>query len=220
MESGIRNNVNKTVLILVAIVAVIMGLTFYKYTNKPSLTLEELQRMGTVVFDKPRTFEMKGMVDNKGQPFNQTNLEGKWSLVYFGYTFCPDICPTTLGQLNQMDKLLKKDNPEMAKKMHYFMVTVDPRRDTVEKLNGYVPHFNPDFVGVTGSQKAIHNLAVQMNIPYTPVIDPEDEYYLVDHGANLVIINPKGDYHGFIRPPLDSEKLARVMVGVDELYQD
>ncbi|WOG28012.1 SCO family protein [Endozoicomonas sp. 8E] len=220
MESGIRNNVNKTVLILVAIVAVIMGLTFYKYTNKPSLTLEELQRMGTVVFDKPRTFDMKGMVDNKGQPFNQTNLEGKWSLVYFGYTFCPDICPTTLGQLNQMDKLLKNDNPEMAKKMHYFMVTVDPRRDTVEKLNGYVPHFNPDFVGVTGSQKAIHNLAVQMNIPYTPVIDPEDEYYLVDHGANLVIINPKGDYHGFIRPPLDSEKLARVMVGVDELYQE
>ncbi|WP_252177706.1 SCO family protein [Endozoicomonas sp. 4G] len=211
---------NKTVLILVAIVAVIMGLTFYKYTNKPSLTLEQLQQKGAVVFDKPRTFTMNGIVDNKGQSFTKANLEGKWSLVFFGYTFCPDICPTTLGQLNQADKLLKQDNPEIAKKMHYVMVTVDPRRDTVEKLNGYVPHFNPDFVGVTGNQKNIHNLTVQMNVPYTPVIDPEDEYYLVDHGANLIIINPRGDYHGFIRPPFDSDKLAQVMVGVDELYQD
>ncbi len=220
MVSGMKNNVNKTVLILVAIVAVIMGLTFYKYTNKPSLTLEQLQQKGAVVFDKPRTFTMNGIVDNKGQSFTKANLEGKWSLVFFGYTFCPDICPTTLGQLNQADKLLKQDNPEIAKKMHYVMVTVDPRRDTVEKLNGYVPHFNPDFVGVTGNQKNIHNLTVQMNVPYTPVIDPEDEYYLVDHGANLIIINPRGDYHGFIRPPFDSDKLAQVMVGVDELYQD
>ena len=220
MSSAVTGSVNKTVLVLVAIVAVVVGLTFYKYINKPSLTVEQLQQMGTVVFDKPRAFEMKGLVDHNGKPFTKSNLEGKWTLAYFGYTFCPDICPTTLGQLNQMDKLMKKEDPEMAEKMNYLMVTVDPRRDTVEKLKGYVPHFNPDFIGVTGNHKDIHNLTVQLNIPYTPVTDPEDEYYLVDHGANLAIINPMGDYHGFIRPPLDSSKLDRVMKAVDELYQN
>ena len=57
-----------------------------------------------------------------------------------------------------------------------------------------------------------------MNIPYTPVTDPEDEFYLVDHGANITVINPKGDYHGFIRPPLEPEKLAKIMKAIDEQF--
>lgn len=216
---SIRGTVGKTVLALVCIVAVVLGLTFYKYMNKPSLTVEQLQKMGTVVFEQPRSFKMEGLVDYNGKPFTKANLEGKWTLAYFGYTFCPDICPTTLSQLNQMDKLMKKDDPEMAKKMSYVMVSVDPRRDTPEKLKGYVPHFNPDFLGVTGDMKNIHELTVQLNIPYTPVTNPEDEYYLVDHGANLAIINPRGDYHGFIRPPFDVSKMDAMMKAVDENYR-
>ena len=210
-------SVQKTVLILMAVIAAVLGLTFYKYMSKPSITPQQLQQMGAVIFETPRSFEIKDLVDHNNQPFTKENLKGKWTLAYFGYTFCPDICPTTLAQVNQMTKLLKKDNSDLASRMGYIMVTVDPRRDTPEKLKGYVPHFNPDFVGITGGMKNIHNLTVQMNIPYTPVLDPEDEYYLVDHGANLVIINPQGDYQGFIRPPLDSDKLAKVMTAVDSL---
>ena len=217
MRFSMTGSVHKTVMVLVALAAVAFGLTFYKYMNKPSMTLEQLQQMGTVVFEQPRRFDMKDLVDHNNKPFTKENLKGKWTLAYFGYTFCPDICPTTLAQVNQMTKLLKKDNADLASRMGYIMVTVDPRRDTAEKLKGYVPHFNPDFVGVTGGMKGLHNLTVQMNIPYTPVIEPKDEYYLVDHGANLVIINPQGDYAGFIRPPFDSDKLAKVMTVVDQL---
>ncbi|MRI33336.1 hypothetical protein EOPP23_10105 [Endozoicomonas sp. OPT23] len=217
MSTSMTGRVQKTVLLLVAVIAVVLGLTFYKHMSKPAVTPQQLQQMGAVIFEKPRSFEMKNLVDHNNQPFTKDNLKGKWTLAYFGYTFCPDICPTTLAQVNQMTKLLKKDNPDLVPKMGYIMVTVDPRRDTPEKLKGYVPHFNKDFVGVTGGMKELHNLTVQMNIPYTPVIDPKDEYYLVDHGANLVIINPQGDYQGFIRPPLDSDKLAKVMTAVDSL---
>lgn len=218
MSDERERSVKKTVYIAVAAVAVVLGLTFNKFLNKPSLTPEQLAQLGTVVFETPRAVEWKGLKDHKGQGFTNENLKDGWTMVYFGYTFCPDICPITLSQLNKLDAQLKEDDPKLAGKMRYVMVSVDPRRDTVEKLNAYVPHFNPDFVGITGDLKNIHNLAVQMNIPYTPVVDPEDEFYLVDHGANIALINPKGDYHGFIRPPLEPQKLAQVMKAVDEQF--
>ena len=88
---------------------------------------------------------------------------------------------------------------------------MDPDRDTAEKLKNYVPYFNKDFIGVTGEINNVYNLAVQMNVPFTPVVDAEDDFYLVDHGANLTLINPEGDYLGFIRPPLDPAKLLAVL---------
>ena len=213
-SSGVR----KTVYILVAVIAVVLGLTFNKYVNRPSMTKEQLSQTGTVLFETPRAVEFKGLQDHNGNAFKSDQFKEGWTLVYFGYTFCPDICPITLSQLNKLDAKLKDKNPELAKKMRYLMVSVDPRRDTAEKLKNYVPHFNPDFVGLTGDIKNIHSLTVQMNIPFTPVIEPEDEFYLVDHGANLAVINPRGDYHGFIRPPLEPEKLANVVKAIDELY--
>ena len=219
MKQFMTGNVSKTVMLLMAAVGMVFGLTFYKHLTKPSLSLDDLQKMGTVVFNQPRSFSMSEMQDHNSNPYNKERQLGGWTLMYFGYTFCPDICPVTLSQLNGMDKQLKQDNPELAAKMNYVLVSVDPRRDTAEKLKGYVPYFNKDFVGVTGDMKNIHNLTVQLNVPYTPVVDPEDEYYLVDHGSNLAIINPKGEYHGFIRPPLEPAKLSRIMIAVDENYK-
>ena len=213
-SSGVR----KTVYTLIAVIAVVLGLTFNKYINKPSMTKEQLSQTGTVVFETPRSVDFKGLKDHNGNEFKQGQFKDSWTLVYFGYTFCPDICPITLSQLNKLDVKLKEKNPELAKKMRYLMVSVDPRRDTAEKLKNYVPHFNPDFVGLTGDIKSIYDLTFQMNIPFTPVTEPEDEFYLVDHGANLAVINPEGDYHGFIRPPLEPEKLANVVKAIDDLY--
>lgn len=211
MDTERSKAVRKTVTIVLAAIAVVLGLTVNKFMNKPALTKEQLQQMGTVLFETPRAFTMQGLVDHHGQPFTPENLKGHWSLIYFGFTFCPDICPATLSQLNKLDALLREKSPKLAKEMQYIMVSVDPRRDTAEKLKGYVPYFNKDFIGVTGDITNVYNLAVQMNVPFTPVVDPEDEFYLVDHGANLALINPRGDYHGFIRPPLDPAKLSAVL---------
>ncbi|WP_257286348.1 SCO family protein [Endozoicomonas sp. SESOKO1] len=218
MDTERSKAVKKTVTILLAAVAVVLGVTANKFINKPALSKEQLQQMGAVVFETPRAFTMEGLVDHNGQPFVADNLKGRWSLVYFGFTFCPDICPATLSQLNKLDALLKEKSPGLAKELQYLMVTVDPRRDTPEKLKGYVPYFNKDFKGVTGEIASIYNLAVQMNVPFTPVVDPEDEFYLVDHGANLALINPQGHYHGFIRPPLEPNKLMAALQSIDKIY--
>lgn len=203
--------VRKTVTIVLAAIAMVLGLTVNKFLNKPPLSKEQLQQMGTVIFDTPRAFTMTELVDHNGQPFTAKNLQGRWTIVYFGFTFCPDICPATLSQLNKFDALIKEQSPKIAKDMQYIMVTVDPDRDTAEKLKNYVPYFNKDFIGVTGEINNVYNLAVQMNVPFTPVVDAEDDIYLVDHGANLTLINPEGNYQGFIRPPLDSAKLLAVL---------
>ncbi|WP_263081393.1 SCO family protein [Endozoicomonas sp. Mp262] len=216
---GSQPAVTKTVFFLLAIIAAVSGLTFYQYMNKPALTKDQLQSMGAVVFENPRSFEVKELVNHKGQPFTEANLSGGWGLIYFGYTFCPDICPASLGQLNKLDKALKENDPLLAQQMRYMMVSVDPRRDTVEKLGSYIPYFNRDFVGVTGSITGIYHLTQQLNIAFTPVVEQEDEFYLVDHSANLVIINPRGDYHGFIRPPLEPEKLSIILSAIEKDYR-
>ena len=203
--------VRKTVMVILAAIAVVLGLTVNKFLSRPSLSKEQLQQMGTVIFDTPRTFTMTGLVDHNDQPFTSENLQGRWTLVYFGFTFCPDICPATLSQLNKLDALIKEQSPELAKNLQYVMVSVDPNRDTAEKLKNYVPYFNKDFIGVTGEINNIYNLAVQMNVPFTPVVDSQDDFYLVDHGANLTLINPQGDYQGFIRPPMEPSKLMAVL---------
>ena len=214
MDTQRKKGVRKTVYLLLGAVAMVLGLTFNKIINKPPLTNEQLQQMGAVIFETPREFTMEGLVDHHGKPFTAESFKGHWSLIFYGFTFCPDICPATLSQLNKLDGLLKEQAPDLAGKIRYIMVSVDPRRDTVEKLQGYVPYFNKDFIGVTGDITNIYNLAMQMNVPFTPVLEPEDEFYLVDHGANLALVNPKGDYHGFLRPPLEPVGLARIMQSI------
>ena len=86
------------------------------------------------------------------------------------------------------------------------MVTVDPLRDTVEQLAQYVPYFNPDFTGVTGDYIEIQRFATSLNVAFRKV-PGQGENYQVDHSANLVLINPRGDYHGFFRSPLELAKL-------------
>jgi protein SCO1/2 len=86
------------------------------------------------------------------------------------------------------------------------LVSVDPARDTVEQLAVYVPYFNPEFVGVTGEFLDLHRFATALNTPFRKV-PGQDENYVVDHSANVVLINPRGDYHGFFKAPLDQAKM-------------
>ena len=130
-------------------------------------------------------------------------FEGRWSLVFFGFTHCPDICPTTMAFLDGFVASLEEDE---AADTQVVMVTVDPARDTVEQLAGYVPYFNPAFVGVTGEFLDVHRFATALNTPFRKVPGQGDDYQ-VDHSANVVLINPRGDYHGFFKAPLDRAKM-------------
>ncbi|MDE1464216.1 SCO family protein [Spartinivicinus poritis] len=182
-----------------------------KVTSMPLLSPEQLQLQGTYILKTPRTLSEISLTSHDNKAFTNKELKGKWTVMFFGYTSCPDICPTTLTELKQLKLKLSEEYTDIAEKINYVFVSVDPGRDSIEQLSNYVPYFDKDFLGVTGDLKSIYNLANQLNIPFSPVVNPKDENYLVDHSGNLIVINPMGDYHAFIKPPLNTDKLVAVM---------
>ncbi len=167
------------------------------------MTDAEMKVNGFYLLQTPRNFGELNLVDHHGEPFTRDRFVDRWTLVFFGFTYCPDICPTTMAFLNQFMAELEGTEVEDTEVV---MVSVDPARDTVEQLATYVPYFNPEFTGVTGEFLDLHRFATALNTPFRKV-PGQDENYLVDHSANVVLINPRGDYHGFFKSPLDLAKM-------------
>jgi protein SCO1/2 len=137
-------------------------------------------------------------------------LKGKWTMLFFGYTFCPDICPTTLAQLRQIKSELPKD---VVGKLQIVLVSVDPNRDTPQQLKQYLGYFDPEFQGVTASVDDIQKLANAVSIPFIPA-DTSKPNYTVDHSGNLALLGPDGTQRGFIRSPLNNQKMIAQLPGL------
>jgi len=192
-----------TVTLLVLFIAVIVAGFIHRINQPRILTASEMKINGLYLLETPRNFGTINLIDHHGAPFTNDRLKGRWTLVFFGFTYCPDVCPTTMSFLNEFVHQLAGTEAEDTAVV---MVTVDPARDTVEQLASYVPYFNPDFVGVTGDFLDIHRFATALNTPFRKV-PGQGENYQVDHSANVVLINPRGDYHGFFKAPLDMAKM-------------
>jgi protein SCO1/2 len=123
-----------------------------------------------------------------GQPVHLSDFEGKWTLLYFGYTFCPDVCPTTLADLNVMMRELGN----RADDVQVIMVSVDPERDSPARLNEYLSYFNPSFVGLTGDVVDIEAAATQFGVYYAKRETEGASGYLVDHTSTVAAIDPQG----------------------------
>ncbi|WP_236211181.1 SCO family protein [Metapseudomonas otitidis] len=196
--------VQKTVFVLIALVALVLGLTVNKVLNgQRQADPTRLLDAGIVLLPQPRTVPAISLTDQDGKPLAMNELKDKWSLLFFGYTFCPDICPTTLAQMRELKGLL----PEAARdRVRIVMVSVDPNRDTPQQLKQYLGYFDPAFLGATGELASIQKLANAVSIPFIPA-DTSKENYTVDHSGNLVVIGPDGTQRGFIRAPLNNQKL-------------
>ncbi len=194
-----------TVAILVAIVALVFGLTVNRVLNgkghgDPAAMIDA----GIILLPQSRTLPDLSLTNQLGEPVKVDQLKGKWSLLFFGYTFCPDICPTTLAQLRELKSKMPKDAVD---NLQVVLVSVDPNRDTPEQLKKYLGYFDPQFQGLTGELASIQKLANAVSIPFIPG-DTSKENYTVDHSGNLVVIGPDGTQRGFIRAPLNNAKLA------------
>ncbi len=199
-----KRGVQVTVLAVVAFITAIITL-FIAGLNKPQiLSAEDLTNNGAFIFDNPRSFDKVKLIDDQGLPFTLENLQGQWSLVFFGFTFCPDVCPITMAALNRFYK--QQQEGDFGSDLQVIMVSVDPARDTPEILNLHVKYFNPEFIGVTGDFLDIHRFATQLNTPFNKV-PGGGENYTVEHGANMAIINPNGHYVGFFKGPVNISKL-------------
>ncbi|MEM7015865.1 MAG: SCO family protein [Pseudomonadota bacterium] len=149
------------------------------------------------------------LLDQNAQAFTRDNFKGKWSLVFFGYTHCPDICPITMSILKAMkDKIA--DQPEQTDTQYVF-VSVDPARDTIDIMKGYVEHFDPTFVGVSGEQTEVAKFTRPLGVVHMQMPgrgDNPEENYLVDHSSALLLINPEAQMIGLISTPHTPQNVA------------
>jgi protein SCO1/2 len=154
-----------------------------------------------------RKIAVPALKKNNGQAFTNQDLLDQWSMIFFGYTNCPDVCPTTMGVLAQAKKTALKNN-------HIFpqviFVSVDPQRDKLEMLTDYLQYFDKDFIGVTGDEKLINALTLQMSVAYMKMETEEgSEGYIVDHSAAVLLLNTKGKLVAFLNPPHNPKSILK-----------
>lgn len=201
----------KTVFILVAIVALILGLTVNRVlSGKMQGDQPALIDAGIILLPQSRALPDLTLTDQDGQPMPLSQLKDTWTLVFFGYTFCPDICPTTLAQLRQ----IRSELPEaLLPRLRVVLVSVDPNRDTPRQLKQYLGYFDKSFVGLSAPVADIQTLADALSIPFIPA-DTRQPNYTVQHSGNLALIGPDGRQRGFIRAPLNNQKLVAQLPAV------
>jgi protein SCO1/2 len=205
-----------TVALLVLFMVTLVAGFVHRMMEPVIFSKEKMETYGGVFFDKPRIFRDPVLIDQDGKPFSKQYFQGKWTFVFFGFTYCPDICPTTLGVLNKFYEELQKKHE--ADGVQVLFVSIDPARDTPEKLREYTAYFNPAFRGVTGDHMDLIRFTADLNAGFTKV-PVEGGSYLMEHSGNLAVINPRGDYHGFFKPPFDPLRLYVAFNSVRAQYQ-
>lgn len=202
----------KTVFTLFGLLALIICVFAVRLTGGGQTSTTELAQAGIILLPQSRGLPPLQMADQHGRPVALDQLKGAWSLVFFGYTYCPDICPTTLAQLRQIKRQLPQRTVD---RLRIVLVSVDPARDTTAQLKQYLAYFDKDFLGVRGSIEDTRTLSNALSIPFVPA-DTRTPGYTVDHSGNLAIIGPDGRQRGFVRAPFDTDKLVARLPGLVE----
>lgn len=152
------------------------------------MTMSENEIQGTVL-GKTKSIEPFSLIDDKQQPFTLENLKDKWSILYFGYTRCPDNCPSTLTTLKLVHDLL---SAHLAEPHQVIFVSVDPERDTPEKLDKYLGNYDDDFTGVTGSAAELEKFAGNIGVHFSKTAHPSDSVdYRIEHSTSLILVDPE-----------------------------
>jgi protein SCO1/2 len=162
---------------------------------------------------KPPTGSIGGpftLTNQDGKTVRNTDFHNKYLLIYFGYTYCPDLCPTGLESIaHAMDQL----GPD-AKKVQPVFITVDPARDTPAKLKDYVASFNPDIVALTGTADQIATVAKEYQVYYAKGETVEDGEYLMDHSTLIYLMDPNGGFITTFPDDIDPANLIEALRGV------
>ena len=142
--------------------------------------------------------------DHNGQARRLADFAGKVVVVFFGYTQCPDVCPTTLTELVEVKRLLGKDGARLQP----LFITVDPQRDTPEMLKAYMANFDPEFLALCPTQEQLADVAASFKVYYKKVGDGKSASYTMDHSAGSYVFDPKGRVRLFVRYGLGAQPLA------------
>jgi cytochrome oxidase Cu insertion factor (SCO1/SenC/PrrC family) len=169
----------------------------------------------TEIIGKPKLGGEWSLIESKtGKPFTDKDLHGKWSLLYFGFTYCPDVCPQEMEKAVKVLEILKKSQNKSVPEIQPIFITVDPRRDTCSQLNSYLKNYPANYIALTGSSEAIKKMSKLYRVFYNENIKStsEGEDYLVDHSIIHYLINDRGEFVEFFGRNLSAEEIASKII--------
>ena len=184
MQKGIKVNL---ALIIVFILSVLV-LFINNLTTPRTLSNQELLVNGLFLFQEPKEISDFSFESSNNEIFTKNNLMGKWSVIYFGFSRCPDECPVAMYELSKLAKVLREKDFYMNDKQ-WILITIDPERDTPETIDKYAKGFDSEFIGLSSSRPMLLNLATQLavNNKMPPMNNKEDNHeHLDDHVNNII----------------------------------
>lgn len=176
----------------------------------PALALDRdalLDEANVLLLPRERVIPPLTLIDQDGQPFDTRSLQGRWHILFFGFTACPDICPTTLSDMRRLFGQLPSDTRE---RLQLVLITADPARDTPQQLKTYLDYYRGGFNGLTGDMEQLQRLSRALGLPFVPASETQGDYS-VSHSGNLALVGPDGTLRGHIRAPLQLEGLRRML---------
>lgn len=200
---------------VVAGVALVLGMVGALYIAPPD-TDSDTQINHMQEFAQPRALSEFSLTDHRGDTVTRQALENQWTLVFLGYTFCPDICPTTMAALNGIYPRLQQ--LQSRHPVRVWFISVDPKRDDPARLAEYVSFFNPEFRALTGEHAQLFPLVRSMGMMYSMAESTDTPNYLVNHSGSVVVVNPEANVIGRFKPVAEPGQLA--IADVDHILAD
>jgi protein SCO1/2 len=195
--------------IIIIDLIVVMAFAIYYGVIQPRKQAAKAVSIDGTYLPSPTSIKDFQLTDNHGKSFTKNNLKGKWTLMFFGFTNCAMVCPTTMDSLNKMYQQLEKElTPEQMPQV--VLISVDPDRDTVERVNDYVSSFNPHFMGARAEiaetvmlEKQLHIVAAKLQAD-----GQGKNQYTINHSAEILLFNPEAKIQAYFSYPHEPEKMA------------
>lgn len=171
----------------------------------------------TILQSPPKQVPAFRLGDQNGKVFDRARLRGHWTFMFFGYTSCPDVCPTTLATLRNTARRLDQAHSDPLPQ--FVFVTVDPQRDTPKRLGQYVTQFDPRFIGATGNRDQLKTLKDAFHVVALREPTQANGNYEIMHTASLFLVDPKAELYAIFPPPLNADTLANLFQTIKRYYQ-
>ena len=197
--------------VLVIALVLLAGTAVWVSASRQSLPAPAI----ATVLPEPLALPAVQLTDQRGLDFTTTELTGDFSLLFFGFTNCPDICPITLQTLANVDAELRARGSEPPRLV---FVSVDPERDTPAQIERYLGNFNANFVGLTGSQLVLQPLLAALGVTVQRHQLPNQEFYNVTHNSTVYLVGPQAEWLAIFSAPHDASVIATDYLRVRQLY--
>ncbi len=211
------NKLTALLMIIVAVVSLAAGLWFGQDKGETAIKPAVIQG---AIYPLAKNIQDFNLLDQNSHDISKQNFLNHWSLIFIGYTHCPDVCPTTLAVLNQVDEFMVQQNimpPQMV------FLSIDPERDTVDVMKPYINYFNKKFIALTGSINEIKKLTQQLNAVYRKAEgasgDINNDDYLMDHSSALMLINPDGNLQSILTAPHTPANIIDSIINSQMYYE-